>query len=129
MGIILNTEYAYVIKTPDDKIVGYGLLAPSVNKGMKKCNGRITIPGMLTLLKGLKKYDSVDLYSIGVIPEYVGNGVNAIILNEGIKSCIKNGVKFAETGPELESNAEVQAQWKLFKHRQHKRRRCWILPL
>jgi hypothetical protein len=55
LGIILNTEYAYVIKTPDDNIVGYGLLAPSVNKGMKKCNGRITIPGMLTLLKGLKK--------------------------------------------------------------------------
>ncbi len=129
LGIILNTEYAYVVKTPDDKIVGYGLLAPSINRGMKKCNGKITIPGMITLLKDLKKNDSVDLYGIGVVPEYVGNGVNAIILNEGIKSCIKNGIKYAETGPELESNAEVQAQWKLFKHRQHKRRRCWILPL
>ena len=39
--------------------------------------------------------------------------------------CIENGVKYCETGPELEVNEDVQSLWKGFDVRQHKRRRCW----
>lgn len=124
---ILNVEYLYAIYNDKDELIGYGLLAPSVSKAMQKCKGKLTLKGIISLLKTMKHHDVVDLYSIGVRPEYMGNGVNVIILNEGIKSCIKNGVKFAETGPELETNAEVQAQWKLFNAKQHKKRRCWIM--
>jgi hypothetical protein len=30
-----------------------------------------------------------------------------------------------ETNRELEENAKVQAQWRFYEHRQHKRRRCY----
>ena len=96
---------------------------------MRKCNGKITLPGILALLHDLKKNDTVDLYSIGVRPEYMSQGVNAIILNEGIKACIKHGIKFAETGPELDINEKVQSQWKGFEHIQHKQRRCWRIDI
>jgi hypothetical protein len=65
------------------------------------------------------------MYLIAVKPEYFGRGVNAVILNEGIKKAIEHGVVFAETGPELETNTDVQAQWKGFETEQHKRRRCY----
>ena len=41
----------------------------------------------------------------------------------------KNGIIYAETGPQLESNTKIQAQWKFFDKEQHKRRRCFIKDL
>ena len=39
------------------------------------------------------------------------------------------GITQAETGPMLETNANVQALWDRFEHEQHKRRRCFIKRL
>ncbi|MDY0208756.1 MAG: hypothetical protein RBR48_01070, partial [Bacilli bacterium] len=74
-----------------------------------------------------KKGDILDMYILAVKPEYQNLGVNALILCEGIKSAIKNNVKYAETGPELETNHNVRDQWKEFQVRQHRRRRSWII--
>jgi hypothetical protein len=38
-------------------------------------------------------------------------------------------VRGAETNPELESNTQVQAIWKHYDARQHKRRRCYLKRL
>jgi hypothetical protein len=35
----------------------------------------------------------------------------------------------AETGPMLETNTQIQLQWKFLKTEQHKRRRCFIKKL
>ena len=58
-----------------------------------------------------------------------GSGVNSIILNHVLNNAIKSGIKYAETGPELETNDKVIAQWKFFEVDQHKRRRCYIKTL
>ena len=71
----------------------------------------------------------VDLYSIGVRKEYQNSGVNAMIMARSLKSLIKHKVKFLETGPELETNVQIQAQWKNYDKEQHRRRRCWSLKL
>jgi hypothetical protein len=42
------------------------------------------------------------------------------------ESCIRNGILSAESNVELEDNKLVQAHWKIFERRQHKRRRCFI---
>ena len=47
------------------------------------------------------------------------------MINHVLKVCIENGVKYCETGPELETNISVQSLWKSFMTRQHKRRRCF----
>ena len=39
------------------------------------------------------------------------------------------GMKWAETGPMLELNDKVQAQWEDFPIEQHKRRRCFVKKL
>jgi hypothetical protein len=35
-------------------------------------------------------------------------------------------MEYAETGPELEDNENIQSQWKSFDAQQHKRRRCYV---
>ena len=37
-----------------------------------------------------------------------------------------NGIRYAETGPQLETNAKILSQWNIFDKEQHKRRRCFI---
>ena len=53
----------------------------------------------------------------------------AMIMARSLKSLIKHKVKFLETGPELETNVQIQAQWKKYDKEQHRRRRCWSLKL
>ena len=48
------------------------------------------------------------------------------MLNDLTKEAIENHGKYAETGPELETNEKIQALWKSYEATQHKRRRCWI---
>ena len=50
-------------------------------------------------------------------------------MNHILKGCHKLGIKYAETGPQLETNEKVQHQWMFFNTRQHKRRRCFVKQL
>ncbi len=126
---LVNFEFLYLITNKENDLIGFGLLLPSMNKATKQSNGRLFPLGIFRVLRDLKHYRVMDMYLIAVKPEYHNLGVNALILAEGIKSCIKMGVEYAETGPELETNLEVQAQWKDFETRQHRRRRCLVRDL
>ena len=81
------------------------------------------------VLKALKVNDTLDLFLIAVTPEYRDKAVNAVLMNHILKGCHKMGIKYAETGPQLETNEKVQHQWMFFNTRQHKRRRCFIKRL
>ena len=124
---LVNLKYICTIKTSDDKIIGFAALIPSIAKALKKSNGKLFPFGIFRLLKALQgKNDVLEMFLIGVDPEYQKLGIPAIMMNEMIKVCAKNNVKICETGPELELNTDVQGLWKTFECRNHKRRRCWV---
>ena len=124
---LVNLDYLCSIKNKDGQIIGFGVLIPSIAKALKKSNGKLFPFGIFRLLNALNgKNDVLEMFLIGVEPEYQKLGVPAIMMNALLKKCIENGVKLCETGPELETNANVQGLWKGFETRQHKRRRCFI---
>ena len=124
---LVNLDYLCSIKNKDGQIIGFGVLIPSIAKALKKSNGKLFPFGIFRLLKALNgKNDVLEMFLIGVEPEYQKLGIPAIMMNALLKKCIENGVKLCETGPELETNANVQGLWKGFETRQHKRRRCFI---
>jgi len=127
--LVGNPDYVSVIQNKEGRIIGYGFMAPSISRAVRKSKGRLLPFGVFRVLHDLKHSKTLDFYSIAVKPEYQNRGVNAIILREGLAGAIKNGMLYAETGPELEDNFEVQSQWKNFEHRNHKRRRCYTLSL
>jgi len=126
---LVSLEYIHVVVDAAGSVIGFGIMAPSLSRAMQKSHGHLFPFGFIRILRAIRKHDILDMYLIAVKPEYLGRGVNAIILHEGLKIAIKNGVQFAETGPELEYNNNVQTQWKNFQTEQHKRRRCYIRPL
>ena len=122
---LICLDYVCCVKNKEGKMIAYGFVAPSVGKAFQKGHGHLFPLTIFRLLKALKKNDTIDLMSIGVLHEYQHTGVNAIILNEVLKACLKNGIKYAETGPELATNTQVQAQWKDYEKVNHKRRCCF----
>lgn len=128
---ILNKDYIIIVTNKDDELIGFGFMVPSIAKACHDHNGHLFPFGWISLLKALKskKNDILEMYLVAVKPEYQSTGVNAIILVESIKACIKNNARIAETGPELELNNKIQDQWKGFDARQHRRRRSWIVKI
>ncbi len=125
--LMINPEYVKIILNDAEDLVGFGLAVPSISDAVKKSRGRLFPFGWYRILTAPKKRNEViDLYLIGVAPEYMNKGLPAALIASMVETAIKNGVKFAETGPELETNTSVQALWKYFETRQHRRRRCWV---
>jgi GNAT superfamily N-acetyltransferase len=111
-----------IIVDQNDDVVGMGITLPSLSKAFQKANGKIFPFGFIPLMKALKKNDVVDLYLMGIHPDYQGKGVNAMIFADLVPIFIKNGYRFAETNPELELNSKVQLLWSDF-NPQHVRTR------
>lgn len=125
---ILIPEFAAVI-LKDDKVVCYGFLMPSMLKMMQKANGKLFPSGLIPYIKAMSKVEVVDMMSIGVLPEHANGGATAIVMAHILNGLIAKGVKFIETGPELEENHNVQNLWKNYNPELVKRHRCWGLKV
>ena len=126
---LINPELACFVLDEHEDLIAFGVSAPSMVAALKKSNGRLFPLGWIGVLKALKVNDTLDLFLIAVRPDYQNKAVNAILLNHVLKGCLQMGIRYAETGPQLETNHQVQSQWNFFKTRQHKRRRCYIKSL
>lgn len=110
------------------KVVGVGLTLPSLTKALQKCwRGRLWPFGWWHLLRAIKwhKTNIVDLYLVGVLPEYRNKGANALLFSDLIPRYSAYGFEWGETNVEMETNTNVQSQWGELKTELHKRRRCY----
>ena len=127
---LLNLDLVTLIVDKNGQLVGVGISMPSMSKALKKSKGKMLPFGWWHLLKGLKgKNDRVDLLLVAVKPEYQNKGINALLFQDLIPQYQKKGYKWAESNPEMETNAKVQSQWEYFNYRQHRRRRSYFKNL
>jgi hypothetical protein len=122
-------RYVPVVVDAENKVVAFGIAMPSLSRAFQKCRGRLFPFGFIHVLRALKNNRQADLYLTAVRPDAQNKGINAILINEMNKAFIQNNVEKVETNRELEGNTKVQAQWKFFDARQHKRRRCYMKEL
>ena len=125
----IRPEYVPIVLDENNKLAAFGITMPSLNNALKKINGKLFPFGFIHILREMKKSCTLDLYLTAVRTDLQNKGVNALLIDQINKVCIKNGIKYVETNRELESNEKVQAQWKLYDARQHKRRRCYTKRL
>jgi len=120
-----------IVREADDAVVGVGITLPSLSKALQKAKGKLIPVGWAHLLKGMygKGNKVVDLYTVGIAPEYQNKGVNAMLFTDLIPIFIKYGFVYAESNPELEMNTKVQSQWELFETEHHKTRRAYVKSL
>jgi GNAT superfamily N-acetyltransferase len=115
-----------IVVDKNDDVVALGIAMPSFTKALQKAKGHLFPFGWFYMLRALKKNDLVDLYLMAVHPDYQNKGVNSIMFAELMPNSAKNGYKFAESNPELETNTRMSSQWGSFEYVNHKRRRVYI---
>ncbi len=121
---IFLPELACAVKK-DDKVICYGFCMPCINEAMRKGKGSIIPFGLFPFIKAMTHPKVAEMMSVGVMPEHKSLGAVSIVMDEILRGCIKLGVEWLETGPELETNLEVQNLWKNFDRQLVKRHRCW----
>lgn len=117
-------ELACAVKK-DGKVVCYGFCIPSLLQVLQKGRGHILPFGLIPYIKTMTHPKVVDMMSIGVTHEHKNRGAVSIIFDHIMRGLIKLGVEYLETGPELETNHEVQNLWKNYSPELVKRHRCW----
>jgi GNAT superfamily N-acetyltransferase len=122
----VSPEYVPIILDQNQKVVAFGVAIPSLSKALQKSHGKVFPTGWWHLINAIRNNDSADLYLVAVKKEYQGLGINMVLMEHIYKVFIEDGIKFVESNPELETNHNVQSQWKFFDHHQHKRRRSFI---
>jgi ribosomal protein S18 acetylase RimI-like enzyme len=122
----INPDYVHFIIDEEENLIAFGVAMPSLSRALQRSRGRLFPFGFIHLLQALKNPKYIDMLLVAVRPDYQGRGITAILMNEMTKNALKNGVISAETNVELETNTQVQAIWKHYDARQHKRRRCYI---
>jgi GNAT superfamily N-acetyltransferase len=124
---LVNERTTIIVLNEEDEVIAFAVVAPSISLAQRKSGGKMFPLGWFHLLRALKgKNDTMDLFLIAVHPSLQGKGVNAVILMQLLKNAVEDGFKYAETGPNLEDNLNVQSQWRFFDAVQHKRRRAYI---
>lgn len=123
MQVFLPELACAVLK--DGKVICYGFCMPSMLNVLHKGKGRIVPGGIIPYIKTMSHPKVADMMSIGVLNEHKNLGAVSIILNHVLEGCIKLGVKYLETGPELEDNLNVQNLWKNYDRQLVKKHRCW----
>lgn len=111
-----------------DKMIGFGVTFSSFSRALQKTrDGRLWPFGWWHVLQILKRHrtDTVDLLLIGVLPEYRAKGANALIFDDLIQQFQRYGFKWAITGPQMESNEGVLAQWQYLDSEIIRRHRCY----
>lgn len=125
-SLILKKDFIVAVVDEQGKMVGFGLVFPSMSEAVNKSQGKLLPFGIFRILKQINKPKSIDLGLIAIKPEYQNKGVNTLILSVLIKGMIEKKIEYAETNLMLEHNTRIQSQWDIFDYIQHKRRRSYV---
>ena len=128
---LIDTRMIPIIENDKGEIVGAAVTMGSLCEALKKSNGRLWPFGWYHLLKSLflKREKNAEMLLIAIRPDYQGLGVNAMFFDDLIPLYNRLGIKWAETGPQLEDNVRELTQWKPLKPTFVKRRRCYVKPI
>lgn len=108
-----------------DRMVGFIIAMPNLSRAFQKARGRLFPFGFLHILREMKRSRVLDFYLAGIRPGYQGKGIDALMGYEMGRSALSRGMEYAESNHELEDNKKIQALWKMYDKRLHRRSRVY----
>lgn len=122
----INRKLVCFVVNEKEEVVAFAVTMPSLSKAVKSAKGKLFPFGFIKMLKALRKNDFIEMYMIGIVPEYQNKGLNAVIFNHLHSNFIKLGVKEVVTNPQLETNTSVISLFDYYDSTPYMTRRCYI---
>ena len=76
---IINPAAVLIAEDPDGQPIGFAIALPDLNVLLRGLNGRLFPLGWLRLLRGLPRLRQYRMWALGVVPEYQGKAVDALL--------------------------------------------------
>ena len=124
---LIDLRMVPVIENDKGEIICVAVTMGSLSHALRRAKGKLFPTGWFWLLRALKwhREHTAGLLLIAVRPDYQGFGVNALIFDDLIPLYNQLDYRYAETGPQLETNVKELSQWKPLNPEMVKRRRCY----
>ena len=101
--MILDPEIAHIAEV-DGEPIAFSIALPDLNQALKHTDGTLFPTGIFKLLWYRREINQIRTALMGVLPEYQGKGVDAILHKEAISNGITKGYKSSELSWVLETN-------------------------
>ena len=110
----VRKEYVCIVVNEHDKVIGFGISLPSLSRAFQKAKGSLFPFGFIHVLKSFFFGKHIDLFLIGILPEYQKMGATALIIDDLWTTYIKNGANYVSNGPALDDNHAILNSWREF---------------
>ncbi|MBR5192422.1 MAG: hypothetical protein IKW33_03325 [Clostridia bacterium] len=124
-GTIVNSRYLSVLVNEKDEVAAFGVVFPSICNALIKSRGRLFPFAFINLLKSIKNPTELEMALIGVKKEYKNSGINSIVIARIMKNVVEDGITNIESNPMLETNFNIQQQWKFTENKIVKKRQTY----
>ncbi len=104
--MILDPNVAHIAEL-DGRPVGFSVSLPNLNVILKKLNGNLFPFGIFKLLFGKKKIRELRTVLMGVLPEYQGRGIEALLNQRTIEMGRIHGYDQSEMSWVLDTNKDM----------------------
>jgi GNAT superfamily N-acetyltransferase len=106
MKSVILPESIILAEGPDGQVIGYSLPLPDLNVLLRGLDGRLFPLGWIKLLWGIPRLKQFRLWALGVLPEYHGKGVDALLYRRTYEVLAPRGVRL-EINYVLEDNTPM----------------------
>ena len=103
---IVDTDFAHIAEV-EGKPVAFSIALPDFNQALKHTDGTLFPTGLLKLLYYGRKISQIRTALMGVIPEYQGKGIDALLHKEAIQNGLARNIRRSELSWVLESNVDM----------------------
>jgi hypothetical protein len=104
LKLILDPSLAPMIVNEHGEVIAFALAMRDINQITKDFNGNLFPLNFLKLIFNKGKMDWLRVLLLGILPEYRGKGLDAVLYYEIIKNGFDLNIKHAEASWILESN-------------------------
>lgn len=126
---LLKPELTCLVVDENNDVAAFGLCLPSLSEAFKKAKGKVFPFGWYHILKGYKRYNTIDLMMVGSSPAWALKGLSAIYHAQLSSNFQKYKIAHAITNPQIDTNTAAIKVWESYDHEEFMRRRCWCRPL
>lgn len=109
---IINKKYASILVDKNGDVAAFGIVLASICNPLIKHRGKLFPTGFIGVVHSILKPTELEMALIAVKHKYKNTGINSILISKIQKNVVKGGIKSIESNPMLETNFEIQQQWK-----------------
>ncbi|MEO6048342.1 MAG: bifunctional aminotransferase class I/II-fold pyridoxal phosphate-dependent enzyme/GNAT family N-acetyltransferase, partial [Candidatus Kapaibacterium sp.] len=126
---IIDPEFV-LFAEKDGETVGFALAVPDINQAFKA--GSAIPPGaknlptaIMNLMTKKKQIKQVRIITLGVLPKYQGQGIDALLYREIMERAVKKGINVGEASWVLEDNTMMNRAAEMMQASPYKRYRIY----